>query len=56
MEEEKHRSLGEVIDTACWTHNTNVNISRFTPLELLTGKDVTFPGIMNGTHFMRIKG
>ena len=30
---------------AAWTHNSNVNILGYTPLQLATGKNITFPGI-----------
>ena len=45
MEEEKKISLQEAVDMAAWTHNYNVNIHGFTPLQLATGKNVIFPGI-----------
>ena len=45
MEEEQKISLQEAVDMAAWTHNLNVNILGFTPLQLATGKNVIFPGI-----------
>ena len=33
---------------AGWTHNTNVNTLGFTPLQLVTGKNVMFPGVSSG--------
>ena len=31
-----------------WTHNTHVNVLGFTPLQLVTGKSVVMPGLVNG--------
>ena len=45
MKEEKKISLQESVDMAAWTHNSNVNVLGFTPLQLATGKNVIFPGI-----------
>ena len=33
---------------AVWTLNTNVNKHGFTPMQLATGKNVTFPGVSSG--------
>ena len=48
MEEDKKITLQDTVDMAAWTHNTNVNILGFTPLQLATGKNVVFPGILTG--------
>lgn len=32
---------------AAWTHNTNVYVLGFVPLQLVTGKIVVLPGISN---------
>ena len=44
MEGEKKISLQEVVDMAAWTHNYNVNILGYTPLQLVTGKTWYFQG------------
>ena len=31
-----------------WTHNTNVKMLGFTPLQLVTGRSVVMPGLVNG--------
>ena len=48
MQEDKKITLQDAVDMAAWTHNTNVNILGFTPLQLVTGKNVVFPGISTG--------
>ena len=40
--------LQEAVDGAAWTHNTNVNVYGFVPLQLVTGKAVSYPGITMG--------
>ena len=48
MEEDKKITLKEAVLMALWTHNTNVNISGYCPLQLMTGKGITFPGLTTG--------
>ena len=48
MEEDKKITLQEAVSMAGWTHNTNVNTHGFTPMQLATGKNVTFPGVSSG--------
>ena len=48
MEEDKKVGLGEAVDMASWTHNTNVNVKGFQPLQLMTGKSVVIPGLTMG--------
>ena len=48
MDDDKKVGLGETVDMASWTHNTNVNVLGFPPLPLMTVKSVTFPGLMMG--------
>ena len=43
MDEDKKIGLGEAVDMASWTHNTNVNILGFQPLQLVTGKSIVIP-------------
>ena len=45
MENDKMISLQEACDIAAWTHNTNKSRKGFLPLQIATGKAVTFPGI-----------
>ena len=45
MEDDKKMSLQEACDIAAWTHNTNKSRKGFLPLQIATGKAVTFPGI-----------
>ena len=44
MEEDKKVGLGEAVDMASWTHNTNGNVLGFQPLQLVTSKSVLIPG------------
>ena len=48
MEEDKKVGLGEQVDMPSWTHNTNVNVKGFQPLQLMTGKSVMIPGLTMG--------
>ena len=50
MQEDKEINLQDAVDMAAWTHNTNVNTLGCTPLQLTTGKIVTFPGISIGNE------
>ena len=38
------------MDEVSWTHDTNVMVSGFTPLQLMTGNSVTFQGIYCGNE------
>ena len=42
--------LNEAVEIAAWTHNANVMVSGYTPLQLVTGKSVTYPGISQGNE------
>ena len=47
--EEKKTALNEsLVKAATWTHNTSVNKLGYTPLQLVTGKAVTLPGLTTG--------
>merc|ERR1711962_1890412 len=48
IEENKNVGLGEAVDMASWTHNTNVNVEGFQPLQLMTGKSVLIPDLTMG--------
>lgn len=50
MEEDKKLTLQETVNKANWTYNTNVNVLRFSPMQLVTGKNVVFPGLVNGNE------
>merc|ERR1711989_300231 len=41
-------SLEMAVSRACWTHNTNVMVSGYNHLTLMTGKSVVIPGISTG--------
>ena len=41
-------SLEMAVSRACWTHNTNIMVSGYNPLTLMTGKSVVIPGISTG--------
>ena len=46
MEQDKKLTLQEAVDMASWTHNTNVNVLEFSPIQLVTGKNVVFHGLV----------
>ena len=48
MDEDKKVSLDEAVDMPSWTHNTNVNVLGFQPLQLISGKGVMIPGFTIG--------
>ena len=48
MDGDKKVSLQEAVDMVSWTHNSNVNVHGYTPLQLVTGKNVVFPGLSTG--------
>ena len=48
LDEDKKVGLGEAIDMASWTYNTNMNVLGFQPLQLVTGKSVMIPGLKMG--------
>ena len=45
LDDDPHLSLQEAVTRAQWTHNTNVSKEGFVPLQIMTGKCVTFPGL-----------
>ena len=45
MEQDRKISLDTAVAMAGWTHNSNINHSGFSPLQLVTGKSVILPGI-----------
>ena len=48
MEEDKKLRLQIAVNMASLTHNTNVNVLGFSPLQLVTGKSIVLPGLNNG--------
>ena len=40
--------LQEAINMASWTHNTNINVLGYSPLQLVTEKSITLPGVTSG--------
>ena len=50
MQEDRGLSLQLAVDMAIWTHDTNVIGREFTPLQLMTGKSLTFLGIGSGNE------
>ena len=48
MEEEKVALSNSLVKVAAWTHNTSVSKLGYSPLQLVTGKAVTVPGLTAG--------
>ena len=48
MEEKKTTLSDSLIKAATWTHNTSINKLSYSPLQLVTGKSVTLPGLTTG--------
>merc|ERR1712002_1251367 len=49
--EDKRTPLTDVlVKAAAWTHNTLVNKLGFSPLQLVTGKAVSIPGLTTGNE------
>ena len=44
---DKKVDLQEVVNMASWTHNSNVNILGYTPLQLVTGKKRCFSWVVD---------
>ena len=49
MEQDCKIDLPKAVAMAGWTHNSNINVSGYSPLQLVTGKSVTLPGITFST-------
>ena len=52
LEEEtkpKVQLTNDLVKSASWVHNTNVNRLGYSPLQIATGKSVTIPGLTTGT-------
>ena len=50
MEEDKKLQLQDAVNMASWTHNTNVNVLGYSPLQLVTGKSVLFARFVTGNE------
>ena len=50
LEEKKTPLNDSLVKAAAWTHNTSVNKLGYTPLQLVTGKSVTLPGLTTGNE------
>ena len=48
MEEKKVPLNDSLVKAAAWAHNSSVNKLGYTPLQLVTGKSVTLPGLTKG--------
>ena len=48
MEQDRSIVLQEAVNLASWTHNTNINVLGYSPLQLVTGKNITLPGLTSG--------
>ena len=48
MEEKKVSLSDSIFKAATWTHNISINKLGFLPLQLVTGKAVTIPGLTTG--------
>ena len=49
MEDKKTPLTDALVKAAAWTHNTSVNKLGFSPLQLVTGKAVSLPGLTTGS-------
>ena len=50
MKEDKKITLQEAVSMVSWMHNTNVNILGFSPIILITGKNIILPGLTTGNE------
>ena len=48
IEDNKTLLIDSLVKAASWTHNTSVNKLGYSPLQLMTGKAVTLPGLTTG--------
>ena len=48
MEEKKTALTDSLFNAAAWTHNTSNNKLGYSPLQLVTGKSVSLPGLTTG--------
>ena len=50
IEENKTPITDSLVKAASWTYNTSVNKLGYSPLQLMTGKVVTLPGVTTGNE------
>ena len=50
MEDKKTPLTDALVKAAAWTHNISVNKLGYSPLQLVTGKAVTIPGLTMGNE------
>ena len=48
LDENQGMLLEQAVGRASWTHNTNIMVSGYNSLTLMTGKSVVHPGISTG--------
>ena len=48
MKEKKTALTDSLVKAAVWTHNTSINKLGYSPLQLVTSKSVTLPGLTTG--------
>ena len=54
MEDKKTPLADALVKAAAWTHNTLVNKLGYSPLQLVTGKAVSIPGLTMGNEATEI--
>ena len=50
MEDRKVALTDSLVNSAAWTHNTNINRLGYTHLQLVTGKSCNLPGLPMGNE------
>ena len=50
MDEKKVPLSDSLVKVAAWTHNTSVNKLGYCPLQFVTGKAITLPGLTTGNE------
>ena len=50
MKDKKTPLTDALVKVAAWTHNTSVKKLGYSPLQLVTGKAVTIPGLTMGNE------
>ena len=50
MEEKKMALTDSLVKAVAWTHNTSINKLGYNPLQLVTSKSVTLPGLTIGNE------
>ena len=48
MDENQGMSLEQAVSKGSWMHNTNIMVSDYNRMTLMTGKSVVHPGISTG--------